>query len=227
MNKKRSLRVIVWDDIVMMILALVSGYLLALEFTANLTETQMTSLMFADTAIALVFLSEFIIKFSRAEQKLSFLKSHWWYLLASIPITTPITQALRLIRLLSLIRLVRLIRLSVGISDIIRYWKHFIKQTYLIHLSTIFCIIVFSGTLIFYVLEHPVNANIKNLFDSLWWVMTTITTVGYGDIYPLTTAGRVLGILLMISGIGISTAFAALVASFFIKGGITQHQKSK
>lgn len=216
MKQETEKEIIIWDDVVMMILALISGYLLMLEFTTNLTEVQ---ILFdrIDIFIALIFLSEFIIKFFIAKSKLQFLKSNWWYLLASIPVSTPVVQASRLLRLLSLVRVIRLIRLVVGVREILDYIKLFVKQTHTLYVLVIWTTVLFFGSVSFYAFEHGINSNVKNLFDSLWYSMATITTVGYGDIYPITIGGRIVGMLLMICGIGMTGIFTALVASFFIK----------
>ena len=59
-------------------------------------------------------------------------------------------------------------------------------------------ILIFS--LIFYFIEAGRNQEIKNLFDAIWWAFSTVTTVGYGDLVPVTTEGRVISILLMLYG---------------------------
>ncbi len=214
LEKDAPAKAMIWDDIAMMILALVSGYILILQFTTALTPLQDQWLDKVDLAIALIFLCEFVVKLVLAKSKSAFLRSNWWYLLASIPISTPTTEALRLLRLL---RLIRLFRLMTGMQAMESYAKRFIKQTHILYVITIWAIIVFCGTLAFYGFEHALNVHVQNLFDSLWYVMATITTVGYGDIYPITTGGRIVGMILMLVGIGTSGVLTALVASFFVK----------
>ncbi len=211
-NKKTQ--IVIWDDIVMMILALVSGYLLVLEYTTSLTPVQLQWLNIMDVTIASIFLLEFAVKFFLAKSKSAFFKANWWYLLASIPVTTSATQALRLLRLL---RLFRLLRLSSGVKEVVAYLKRFVKQTHLFSVFAIWAFLMFAGTLAFYAFEHAVNPHVNSLFDSFWWAMATVTTIGYGDIYPTTTAGRIVAMFLMITGIGTSGIFTALIASFLIK----------
>lgn len=95
----------------MIFLALVSGYLLFLEFTTDLTESQIRLFDMIDLAIALAFLSEFAVRLYAARKRFKFFKLHSWELLAAIPITTPLTQALRLLRLL------RLLHLAQSVAD--------------------------------------------------------------------------------------------------------------
>jgi voltage-gated potassium channel len=69
-------------------------------------------------------------------------------------------------------------------------------------------------------LEHGVkDATIANLPDGLWWAVTTVTTVGYGDKYPITAAGRAVAVVLMLVGVGLFGLLAASLASFLIERG--------
>jgi voltage-gated potassium channel len=68
------------------------------------------------------------------------------------------------------------------------------------------------------------GSNIKNFSDGIWWAATTVTTVGYGDRYPTTTEGRMLAVLLMITGISLVGVITASVASWFVK--VSQHDAS-
>lgn len=98
-------------EVVMLFLALVSGYLLLLEFTTSLTSQQIQLFDTIDLGIALAFLCEFAVNFFVAKKQLKFFIFHWWELLAAIPITVPLTQALRLLRLL------RLLHLAQSVAD--------------------------------------------------------------------------------------------------------------
>jgi voltage-gated potassium channel len=211
----------------MMILALLSTYLLVLEFTVDLTPSQIKWFGRIDMTVALIFLTEFCIKFYIAKSKRKFFMTHWWELLAAIPVTTPTTQSMRLIRFLRLIRLIRLIRVVEGVQEILDYLERFAKQTYLVYVLTVWSTIIFCSTLVFHAFEHSINSRVRNLFDSFWWAMTTVTTVGFGDIYPVTVGGRIVGIFLMMGGIGTSMIFTALVASFLVRQHIKQQHRSE
>jgi voltage-gated potassium channel len=75
--------------------------------------------------------------------------------------------------------------------------------------------VVFVGSLVAYHAEHPTNPEFATFGDSLWWGIVTLTTVGYGDIVPKTTAGRWAGVLIMVTGVGVLGTLAASLSSFF------------
>jgi len=80
-----------------------------------------------------------------------------------------------------------------------------------------FLLFTFSSVSIL-ICERRDDATIKSAEDAIWWSISTITTVGYGDKYPVTTEGRVVGIVLMICGVGMFAGLSGLVASVFLGG---------
>ncbi len=80
---------------------------------------------------------------------------------------------------------------------------------------TAFLLIAFSSISIL-VCERHGDANIRTAEDAVWWSISTVTTVGYGDKYPVTTEGRIIGMLLMVAGVGMFGGLSGLVAAFFL-----------
>ncbi|OGG57111.1 hypothetical protein A3D71_04565 [Candidatus Kaiserbacteria bacterium RIFCSPHIGHO2_02_FULL_55_20] len=105
--KKKVSRHHLWLEMVMGSLALVSGYMLVRELTDDLTPNQVFIFGIIDLVIAVVFLAEFGVKLYIAKNRMTYLKYHSWVLLAAIPVTTPLTQSLRLVRLLRLLHLLQ------------------------------------------------------------------------------------------------------------------------
>jgi voltage-gated potassium channel Kch len=89
--------------------------------------------------------------------------------------------------------------------------------TYLIYLLSVVAAITVSSALGFHQFEAGRNPNVKSFWDSFWWAIVTMTTIGYGDIYPVTTGGRVVAILLMFAGIGTLGVVTAAIAAYFVK----------
>lgn len=81
---------------------------------------------------------------------------------------------------------------------------------------TAFLLVMFCSIGILICEQQDPYANIKTACDAIWWSVATITTVGYGDVYPVTTEGRILAMVLMISGIGLFGILSGLAASFFV-----------
>lgn len=102
-------------------------------------------------------------------------------------------------------------------------WKHFRKQIFRMLISPIFLVLTLFGNsvmalgaVVFYFLEHPENTKVASFLDALWWSVTTVTTVGYGDIIPHTAAGKILGMLLMLGGTAIFSCFTAYFAGMML-----------
>ena len=75
--------------------------------------------------------------------------------------------------------------------------------------------VMITGAVIAYYAEHPVNPEFATFGDSLWWAIVTLTTVGYGDIVPATTTGRVTAVMIMLTGVAVLGLLAGTLASFF------------
>jgi voltage-gated potassium channel len=163
------------------------------------------------------FCVEFAIRWA-ADRKLSFLKRAWFDLLL-ILISPPfgVPAALQGTRSLRLLRLVRLIR-AFGVAGIgLRVaQRHFGQRRFHYVVLLAFATVVF-GAMGIYVFEAGVNPSIHTFGDALWWGMVTVTTVGYGDVSPVTLEGRLIAVLLMLIGIGVIGVFTATVASFFLE----------
>jgi len=75
--------------------------------------------------------------------------------------------------------------------------------------------------------EHGHNSAIQSVGDAFWWAIVTTTTVGYGDVSPVTTEGRIIAVALMFVGIGFIGVFTATITSFFLDtGGVSEQERS-
>lgn len=167
---------------------------------------------FADTAICVILLTDFVMRFRRAESKVAFLKWGWIDLIASIP-NLDILRWGRIVRVLQVIRLLRGVRSVHRVATAI--FQNRLKGGAVSLALMAFLLVAFSSVAVL-VCEREEGANIKSAEDAIWWSIATMTTVGYGDRYPVTTEGRVVGILLMICGVGMFAGLSGLVASLFL-----------
>ena len=126
---------------------------------------------------------------------------------------------LRAIRALRFVRLFRILKLT-KYNDALRKYRCAFKDTqeeFAICGFTAFIVIYLSSMLIWY-FENPVQPEeFSSVFTSMWWTLCTITTVGYGDVYPVTTGGRILTSFVLVAGIGIVSVSSGLLAAALTK----------
>jgi len=179
-----------------------------------------------DNLICVIFLIDFFLNLRGAAKKSDyFIKERGWLdLLGSIPSLGLLTNAGKyagLFRLARLSRLARILRLLRGenrktlIKDILENRSRY--ATFLTILLTILVLTV-SSTLVLQFESQSPDANITTGGDALWYSMVTITTVGYGDFYPVTAAGRITAMFIMFMGVGIIGALASILASLLVGG---------
>lgn len=89
--------------------------------------------------------------------------------------------------------------------------------------STVFFVSAYA----FYLIESPTNPNVPTYFEALYFTVSTMTTVGFGDITPMTKAGRILAMFLMIGGTGLYVSFTALIASSLMEIEVQMKDKSR
>ncbi|MBF4473646.1 MULTISPECIES: potassium channel family protein [Flavobacterium] len=189
----------------------VLGSLLVDSFVILSPETS-TLLNYIDNTICAFFFVEFCIRFFKTENKLKFMRWGWVDLISCIPMV----NYLRTGRLLRLIRLLRIVRAFRSTKHLISHIFANKAQGALTSVSIIaVLLIIFSAIAILQVEKDP-NSNIKTAEDAIWWAYVTITTVGYGDKFPVTTEGRIIASVLMTAGVGLFGTFTAYVASLFV-----------
>ena len=161
-----------------------------------------------DTVLCIILIIQFVMKYRRAENKRLFFTSHWLDLFASLPIALLILPVLSsTLYAYNAIVLVRLLRILLLFKIFSKAVKKFLDATYLDKFIAIFIVIVLASTLILYFCDP----NFGSLFDAIWFIFQTISTVGYGDIIPTSPIGQVIGLLLLIVGV---LMFSIITASF-------------
>jgi voltage-gated potassium channel len=169
-------------------------------------------LIYIDHTICFIFFIEFCYHFYKAENKLKYMQWGWIDLLSSIPLV----GFLRVGRVFRLIRLIRVIRAFKSTKHLVNHiFANKVQGTLTSVLIIAVLLIIFSSIAILQV-EHDPKSNIKTAGDALWWSYVTITTVGYGDRYPVTDEGRILAAVLMTAGVGIFGTFTAYISSLFV-----------
>ncbi|QMW06583.1 ion transporter [Spirosoma foliorum] len=166
-----------------------------------------------DTGICIYFLYDFFLRLYQAPNKWAFLQWGWIDLLASIPAL----DWFRLGQLVRVVRILRMIRSFRSIRSFLNYlFRNRANGTLAVVLLSSILLMIFGAVAILYAERVP-EANIKTPSDALWWAFVTITTVGYGDKFPITTFGRLIAAVLMIAGVGLFGTFTGYVANFFVE----------
>jgi voltage-gated potassium channel len=178
-----------------------------------------------DNAICFVFLADFAYNMSMARPKREYFihQRGWLDLLGSIP-SLGIFKLTALFRLARLSRLARIARLLQGnkktelIDDVLQNRGQY--AVFITLLAGLLVLMVSSVLVLeFETITTPIAGKTPNITtggDALWWSFVTITTVGYGDYFPVTELGRIVGIFVMFSGVGIIGALASILASVLV-----------
>ena len=207
-------------DLSIQVLIIASIVIFSLETLPNLNDRTVMVLSILESVCITVFAIEYLLRLSVAKRKLKFVFSLWGMidLLAILPFflfTYGITLNLIILRAFRLLRLVRILKLgrySKSLSRMVLAMKIAREDLLLALAATLIMLLVASFGI--YQFENPVQPEkFSSVFESLWWALATLTTVGYGDIYPITLGGRIFtGFILMI-GLGIVALPAGIIAS--------------
>jgi len=163
-----------------------------------------------------VFVAEFVSRVAAAHDRGQYVRAHWIDALALAP-------PLRAFRVFRLLRLLRLVRAFAGFYRAAMHVQSLARHRGFAWLVVAWLTVMVVCSAFVYAAEHGANKLLDTPFDALWWGVSTLTTVGYGDTYPITPEGRLGGMVLMLLGIGLFSAITATITSYFI----TQEQRTR
>jgi voltage-gated potassium channel len=198
-------------------LIIVSLVLFSIGTLPDLSELTNNILYKIEIGIVVVFTVEYLLRVYTAKNKLKFIFSFFGIvdLFAILPfyLSTGLDlRSLRIFRLLRLITILKLFRYSKAIRRFHR--ALIIAKEELILFSCVAIILLYLSAVGIYYFEHSAQPEqFKSVFHSLWWAVVTLTTVGYGDIYPITAGGRVFTFGVLMVGLGIVAVPTGLISS--------------
>jgi voltage-gated potassium channel len=156
--------------------------------------------------IVALFAAELVVKTAVAERRLAYLRAHW---LDVIIVLIPFLRPFRVLRLLRFLPF--LIRCTVGLRRVLGPYRG-------AYVATTGLLSVLIGAVLMTAFEKDAGGSIRDFDDALWWAAATITTVGYGDVSPVTPEGRAVAVALMAIGIALFGMLTAGIAAYFVEG---------
>lgn len=202
---------------------IIFGLLVIPVLYIQMTSTNPTLRFFAfivDVLIWLAFVIEYVTGISVTKDKKKYAKQNWlnlFIILVSPPLPL---KALKGFEGLRIIRVLRVLRVFVVLGRGTKGFKKFYAKNSVNYIIYLTVILIFFCGLIFSIFEKG-----KSLFDGIWWAIETVSTVGYGDIAPLTTGGRAIGIILIFLGIGFMSMLTAAISAYFVEKDANQDTK--
>jgi voltage-gated potassium channel len=210
-------------EIVTLILSIYLLIVLLIQTLFPLPPDAIVLLDWVDLFICVVFLTDFFVCLVKAPSKRAYLiKWGWIDFLSSIPVL----PAFRVGRLVRIVRVLRVLRAFRSAKNLLVYLLRVRKATSLAAVVTVSLIMVIFAAIAMLQFEKSPDSNIKHAGDALWWAIVTVTTVGYGDKFPLSAEGRIVACILMAVGVGLFGTFTGFIASLFVELELTQHESS-
>jgi voltage-gated potassium channel len=183
---------------------------LVLPFTP-LDDQQRNVVLIIDAILTIVFLGDFAYRLLTAGSKRGYFfgDKGWLDLIGSLPL-------LRVFRIFRVLRVGRLMR-DDGFGSVLRWILRERAQSALYVVTFLVVVVLEVASLLVLPLEaRSSHANITTAGDALWWGIVTVTTVGYGDEYPVTPGGRVVGVFVLVLGVGLFGTFTGFLANAFL-----------
>ena len=230
MNWKSKLKTIVednqtpegrWFDLSIQVLIVLSLVSFSIETLPGISEEYILLLNTFEVVSIIIFTIEYLLRLFVATKKLKFVFSFYGLvdLFAILPfyLTFGIDlRSIRIFRLLRLFRVFKILRYSKAIQRFVTAFLSIKEELILFFFLSMF--LLFLSSVGIYYFENPAQPEVfQSIFHSMWWAVATLTTVGYGDIYPVTVGGKVFTSFMLFIGLGIVAVPTGLIASALTK----------
>ncbi len=203
LNYKREI------NIILIILVVIDTVFLFISSFTNLSNNLMIHIYYFDLFVCILLWIEFIYNLYHSNNKKEYLKKNWYYIIAMIPLDFFFIRAFRFA---GIIRLFKLTRTLLLFNKSRKDYKKF-TEVYLDKLIIAMLIFIIISTVALFIIEPSFDS----LFNTFWYVIVTLTSVGYGDTVPETSHGKILAIIIIFVGIIFFSVFTAAIASIYIK----------
>ena len=226
LTKYQSLRTLVEDnsthggrvfDYFVQFVIVVSLISFSIETLPDLSTRMRESLRFVEFACVAIFTVEYLLRIFVAQRKLSFIFSFYGLvdLLAILPFYLTTGLDLRTIRILRLLRLFRILKLVRYSKAVQRFHRAFIiAREELVLFGVVALMLLYLSSVGIWYFERDVQPEVfSSVFSSMWWAVATLTTVGYGDVYPVTDMGKIFTFFTLAIGLGVFAVPTGILAS--------------
>jgi len=204
-------------DILIQFLIIFSIICFSIETIPDLDDVVIRTLRISEIIVVIIFTIEYILRIVVADDKVKFIFSFYgiidlaailpFYIASGIDL-----RSTRIFRLFRLLRTLKIFRYNKAIKRFAKAFRLIKNELVLFFMAT--CFLLFISSAGIYYFENPVQPEqFKSIFHSLWWAVATLTTVGYGDIYPVTAGGKILTFMVLMIGLGVIAVPSGLIAS--------------
>ena len=198
-------------------LILFSVLCFSVETLPDLSSETKVFLKYSELLIAVIFTLEYLTRVALSQRRLNFVFSFYGVvdLVAILPFYLAFAVDLRTLRLIRLLRLVRVLKVVRYNTALLRFARAiYLAKEELVIFTGMSLVLLYLSAVGIYHFEHTAQPEVfKSIFDSLWWSVATLTTVGYGDIYPITIGGRFFTFFILMIGLGLVAVPTGIVAS--------------
>ena len=212
-------------------LILLSALAIALETEPALPQGVRTGLWWFEVALLGVFSAEYVLRLTCSPRPLKYAFSFWGIIdfltiVPAIAMLTPQWQVVRAFRLIRLVRLLKLFRTSRALNRLIQA-MHEVRGELMIF-AVVSGLMLYVASVGIYIFEHDAQPEVfTSIPVSLWWAVASFTTVGYGDMVPITLGGRIFTTLVLFTGLGIIAVPSAIVTTALLEAEKELHQGDK
>ncbi len=212
-------------------LIVISMVTFSIDTLPDISDSNRRWLEIIEAVIVVIFTIEYLLRIFYAENRLKFIFSFFGIIdfLAILPFYLSFGIDLRSIRALRLLRLFRILKLARYNEAINRSYTAFmlIREELVMFFAVALILIFLSSVGIYYFENDAQPEHFASVFDSLWWSVVTLTTVGYGDAYPITIGGRIFTFLVLMVGLGVISIPTGLISSALTQARAIEKQKKQ
>ena len=214
-------------DLIMQALILFSIVSFSIETLPDLGTGTRKLLHITEVVIVIIFTIEYLLRFYVSDKKLSYVLSFYGLidLIAILPFYLSFYFSFSIdLRSLRVLRLMKLFRSSKAMRRFTKAYEIAKEEIAIFAMVTV--MLLYLSAVGIYYFENKVQPEaFKSIIHSLWWAITTLTTVGYGDVYPITAGGKIFTFLILMIGLGIVAIPAGLLASALSKARMEEHEE--